>query len=196
MRYIEEGGAKVLAYKSRLYTVWANIKQRCFNPKANGYANYGGRGIQVCPMWAKRDGYHEFIDWALTDNIWWHFGMGQRHYDLSAPFSTCSIDRVNNDGPYTPINCRWIDYREQALNRRTTRERERQAQKEAKKKQRPKAPSIIVMDLDGNEIARYESIHKAAVELFDDETKYAAIRYAATKSKKGTYRGYRFKLLE
>ena len=200
MRYIVEGDAKVLAYKSRLYTVWANMKQRCFNPKSNGYANYGGRGITVCPMWAKRNGYNEFIDWAVTDNIWWHFGMGQRCYDLSAPFASCSLDRVNNDGPYTPINCRWVDYKEQAMNRRTTKDEERSSQKRRKKaetyeEQYPTARPVIVMDMEGNELARYKSVHQTAIALFGDETKSVAIRYAATKSKKGSYRGYKFKIL-
>jgi len=195
MRYIVEGDSKVLAYKSRLYTVWANMKQRCFNPKSNGYANYGGRGITVCPMWAKRNGYHEFIDWAVTDNIWWHFGEGQRCYDLAAPFASCSLDRVNNDGPYTPINCRWVDYKEQARNRRATKSQEKRKKAKTYEEQHPNVRPILVMDMEGNELARYESISKAAIELFGDVTKHAAIRYAATRSKKGSYRGYKFKIL-
>lgn len=194
MRYIQEGDSKVLAYKSRLYTVWANMKQRCFNPNANGYANYGGRGIQICPMWAKRNGYNEFIDWAVTDNIWWHFGEGQRCYDLSAPFATCSLDRVDNNGPYTPINCRWVDYKEQAKNRRTAR-KEKRKKAETYEELYPSARPIIVMDMNGNELARYKSVRQSAIALFGDESKSMAIRYAATRSKKGSYRGYKFKIL-
>lgn len=199
MRYIKEGNAMVLAYKSRLYTVWANMKQRCFNPKSNGYANYGGRGIKICPMWAKRDGYNEFIDWAVTDNIWWHFGEGQRCYDLSAPFASCSLDRIDNDGPYTPINCRWIDYKEQARNKRTTKNKERRKKpvvKKTFKELHPSARTVIVMDMESNEISRFEGIRQAAIALFNDSTKQAAIRYAATRSQKGSYRGYKFKILD
>ena len=199
MRYIREGSKKVIEYKSRLYVVWANMKQRCFNPKHKSFANYGGRGIQICPIWAKRNGYHEFIDWANTDNLWWYFGMGQRRYDPTAPKGVCTLDRVDNDGPYTPINCRWVDQKIQSNNTRKTKARLGRFKPKkvfSFKELHPQARSIVVMNMDGDEISRFEGIRQAAIALFGDTTKQAAIRYAATRSQKGTYRGYKFKILD
>lgn len=84
------------------YRVWCAIKQRCLNPEAPSWADYGGRGITVCERWL------EFPNF-LAD-------MGVR------PSPKHSIDRFpDNDGNYQPGNCRWATWQEQARNRRTTR---------------------------------------------------------------------------
>lgn len=199
MRYIREGNKKVIAYKSKLYVVWACMKQRCFNHNHKSYANYGGRGITVCPMWAKRNGYLDFIDWAYTDNLWWYFGKGQRRYNPTAPKGACTLDRVDNDGPYTPINCRWVDQKTQANNTRKTKDRLKKFKQKrvfSFRELHPQARPVVAMDMEGNEISRFDGIRQAAIALFDDSTKQAAIRYAATRSKKGSYRGYKFKILD
>ena len=86
------GGAK-----TRLYNIWCAMKRRCKN---QGNHNYGGRGITVCDEW--RDNFESFRDWALSN--------GYRD-DLS-------IDRVDNDGNYEAINCRWATHTEQTNNSR------------------------------------------------------------------------------
>lgn len=84
--------------KTRLYHIWSNMKQRCFNKKYHGYNRYGGRGITVCEEWAKH--FESFRDWSY-----------QNGYD-----DTKSIDRINNDGNYEPNNCRWADALTQSRN--------------------------------------------------------------------------------
>ena len=82
-----------------------NIKQRCYNPNAQAYHNYGGRGITVCDEWTvKGSGTDLFILWALANG--WQEGL--------------QIDRINNDGNYCPENCRWVTHKENSNNCRKT----------------------------------------------------------------------------
>ena len=83
---------------AREYNIWAMMRQRCTNPNAANYVNYGGRGITVDPRWAK---YANFIA-----------DMGP------APSEKHTLDRLDNDGPYCPENCAWSDVEDQQNNRR------------------------------------------------------------------------------
>ena len=89
---------------TRLYTVWRDMKLRCQNPKNKSYQGYGGRGICVCPAWQDFD---NFFTWAMTAG-----------YNPEAPFGACTLDRIDVNGDYEPSNCRWVDMKVQASNRR------------------------------------------------------------------------------
>lgn len=83
--------------KTSEYQVWAGMKARCYNKKNKRYSRYGGRGITVCGRW-----FNSFLTF-LED-------MGNK------PFPKAQIDRIDNDGNYSPDNCQWTTCKENIRN--------------------------------------------------------------------------------
>lgn len=88
---------------TRLYQIWADMKDRCYNIKSVSYKDYGERGVKVCDEWI--NDFVCFYNWAIKNG-----------YN-----DTLSIDRINVNGNYEPNNCRWTTSKEQANNKRNTR---------------------------------------------------------------------------
>lgn len=91
-------GEAVHGKESAEYTAWKAMRTRCSNPKTLCAKNYLGRGIRVVKRWGRFENF-------LSD-------MGRR------PSPKHSLDRKNNDGNYSPLNCRWATRKQQNNNKR------------------------------------------------------------------------------
>lgn len=97
-KFIERFTKHGEAHKTTEWEAWVNMRSRCFNPGNTSYPNYGGRGISVYKGWVKS--YETFIT------------------DMGRCPSGWTLDRKNNDGDYTPSNCKWSTRAEQMRNTR------------------------------------------------------------------------------
>lgn len=91
--------------KSKIYKTYRAMLDRCSNSKNSRYKDYGGRGIEVCSDWKiKRKGFLNFYNWAMSN------GYNEN----------LSLERINTDGNYEPLNCTWETLLQQNRNKRNT----------------------------------------------------------------------------
>lgn len=85
---------------TKLYRVWASMRERCSSTSCKGFVYYGARGVTVCDDW--NNSFQAFYDWATSSG----YAEGM------------SIDRIDVDGNYEPSNCRWVSTNIQANNKK------------------------------------------------------------------------------
>ena len=86
--------------QTRIYHTYYRMLDRCYNEKDPFFPSYGGRGIRN-----EFESFDQFLQWSLANG--YRKGL--------------SIDRIDNDGNYSPLNCRWVTMQEQQHNKRNTR---------------------------------------------------------------------------
>jgi len=92
--------------KHPLYMTYSQMNQRCYNPNNPKYNDWGGRGITVCARWKR----------TRTGSGFWNFVE-----DMGNKPEGHSLDRRDNDGDYTPDNCRWVILSVQSHNTRSSK---------------------------------------------------------------------------
>ena len=100
--YISDSKRKFKVKNRRLYSIWKGMNYRCTKEEHDGYEYYGKRGISVCSRWSddNLEGFENFFD------------------DMGLPEAHHSIDRIDVDGNYELLNCRWVTAKVQANNTR------------------------------------------------------------------------------
>jgi hypothetical protein len=78
--------------ESRIYSIYHNMKDRCYNPNCQAYRLYGEKGVRLDNDWLGEGGFANFYKWSIDNGY---------NNDLT-------IDRINSEGNYEPSNCQWI----------------------------------------------------------------------------------------
>ena len=94
-------GDSIRGHKTKLYNIWIEMRRRCYTKSCKSYKDYGGRGITICDEWST---FPPFKEWAINNG--YKEGL--------------SIERINVNDNYSPLNCIWIPKNQQSKNRRTS----------------------------------------------------------------------------
>ena len=121
--------------RSKLYRVFASMKDRCFNERSKSYKNYGGRGIIVCSEWLK---FEVFREWALSNGY----------------MEGLTIERIDVNGNYCPENCTWIPLKDQQCNKTTS----------VKYNSRTQMEWAVVLGVSESGLRNYRKRHNCSLE--------------------------------
>lgn len=86
----------------RLRSIWTDMHRRCYQDHRPDFKWYGGKGVKVDPIWNDK---MVFQEWALASG--YKDGL--------------TLDRIDVNGDYGPLNCRWTTIKMQERNRRNNR---------------------------------------------------------------------------
>lgn len=87
--------------ETTIYYKYKSMKQRCYNQNSASYKYYGGKGIKICDEWLGENGFVNFYNWSVNNGY---------NDDLS-------LERIDINLDYSPNNCKWITFEEQAFNK-------------------------------------------------------------------------------
>lgn len=96
--------------RTRIYGVYRDMYNRCYNKDDISYTNYGAKGITICPEWLGDFGINNFSKWAYANG-----------YDENAERGKCTVDRIEADKGYSPDNCRLVSMQIQNNNKGNNR---------------------------------------------------------------------------
>lgn len=92
--------SKYISKNKRLYSIWREMKNRCYNKNRKDYKYYGARNITICDGWLHD--FNAFQEWAYNNGY----------------ADNLTIDRINCSGNYEPSNCQWVNMAVQNINKR------------------------------------------------------------------------------
>lgn len=154
----EEGPMLKIGYSikyRRIYKIWQGIRQRCNDPNDKDYEDYGGRGIRVCEEWDKSS--EAFVRWALENGY----------------ADNLSIDRIDTNSGYSPENCRWATWKQQAINKRI--EKINSTGVAGVSMDRGKYRAIIYVNNKKVDLGRHDTLEEAAEARRQGEIKYWSV---------------------
>ncbi len=102
IRAFSEANTKHGMSRHPAFQAWCDMRQRCNRPQHKWYPSYGGRGITICDSW--QNSFEAF--WSDMGSTW---AKGRQ------------LGRIDNDGPYSPDNCRWETPMQQQSNKSNNR---------------------------------------------------------------------------
>lgn len=101
----ETNSTHKMTNKHPLYGVWKSMKARCYNPNANQYKDYGGRGAVVCDEW--KEDFLSFYSWSIKNGY-------KKGLQLDK-------DLKGNSLIYSPNTCCFVLAKENSNRRRTSK---------------------------------------------------------------------------